>query len=913
MMSMGLVDSALANLRGDWRRSAAAAMAILVATTSFVVLTGTVRTQQLRVTEQVADNYRSTYDILVRPHGSASDIERAEGVVRPNFLSGQYGGIALDQVQSVREVPGVEIAAPVAVLGQTMRSVLTAVDVRSVLGNQDRAMVRFQLTGSARNGTGVTTNQSGYLYLTRNELTSVDPVEGPVTASSPELRERRNGRVISACLASDAGGAPSSPAGAFDQRCWSARTDRAVAPRVEVLFSMPLTVAAVDPEAEARLTGLDRAIIEGRGLTDTDSFSTDSSGPAPVEAATAVMAAALPLDFRATLSVDEIPEAVIDKVLATKDAQRRRTLVQEASAVRTVARVERDAAETYRRDIAAQVDTTAGRADPSLFMEALNQPGDVRYSQTNPLAPQVVAFDPAVWRPIDNPDVFFPLPPSATDTGYRQVKGQPKTARDKFVSFKIVGKYDPDRLPRLSELNEVPLETYRSSYLEGADASSRAVLGDNRLLSDLNPSGYVQPAPALLVPLQALPMFWESFGGLSREAPVSSIRVRVSGVAGMGVVERERIRQVADQIHTRTGLDVDITIGASLQNRQVQLPATDSGTPALLLNERWTKKGVAVAISDALDIKSLILFVIILASSALTVALIATASVNARRRELATLACLGWRPGSISALISLELAILGIASGVLGALVAWPVAAVFGVDVPWLQVTLAVPLGALLALLPGLAATLLARRVTPMDAFRPPDRGRSRSRAVLSGPATLGLIMMLRRPGRALLGGLAIVFAVAPAVILANIVSSFNGAVVGSFLGDAVALQVRGPDTAAAVLLAVLGLTAVATVLTLSLFEDAPSYAVLQAVGWSDRALGLALLTQAAIIGLVGSTFGVAMGLGFISSFLGPVDAGVAAVGAAVASAAVALSALVAVLPATLLNRLPTARILARD
>ena len=143
MMSMGLVDSALANLRGDWRRSAAAAMAILVATTSFVVLTGTVRTQQLRVTEQVADNYRSTYDILVRPHGSASDIERAEGVVRPNFLSGQYGGIALDQVQSVREVPGVEIAAPVAVLGQTMRSVLTAVDVRSVLGNQDRAMVRF--------------------------------------------------------------------------------------------------------------------------------------------------------------------------------------------------------------------------------------------------------------------------------------------------------------------------------------------------------------------------------------------------------------------------------------------------------------------------------------------------------------------------------------------------------------------------------------------------------------------------------------------------------------------------------------------------------------------------------------------------------------------------------------------------
>ena len=121
-MNSGLASSALANLRGDWRRSVAAAMAILIATTSFVVLTGTVRTQQLRVTEQVADNYRSTYDILVRPHGSASDIEVAQGLVRPNFLSGQYGGIGLDQVQAVKDVPGVEVAAPVAVLQTATRA-----------------------------------------------------------------------------------------------------------------------------------------------------------------------------------------------------------------------------------------------------------------------------------------------------------------------------------------------------------------------------------------------------------------------------------------------------------------------------------------------------------------------------------------------------------------------------------------------------------------------------------------------------------------------------------------------------------------------------------------------------------------------------------------------------------------------
>lgn len=78
---------------------------------------------------------------------------------------------------------------------------------------------------------------------------------------------------------------------------------------------------------------------------------------------------------------------------------------------------------------------------------------------------------------------------------------------------------------------------------------------------------------------------------------MSSVRVRAAGITGLDSVAREKIRQVAEQIRSETGLDVDITIGSSLQNRQIDLPATQSGTPPLQLNERWTKKGVAVAIS----------------------------------------------------------------------------------------------------------------------------------------------------------------------------------------------------------------------------------------------------------------------------------------------------------------------------
>ena len=105
------------------------------------------RAQRLEVTQTVASNYRSTYDILVRPKGSAGPIEQSAGLVRPNFLSGSYGGITLDQVKQVTAVPGVDVAAPVAVLGQTMHTDLITVDVGSVLGTRDEAMVRFSLSG----------------------------------------------------------------------------------------------------------------------------------------------------------------------------------------------------------------------------------------------------------------------------------------------------------------------------------------------------------------------------------------------------------------------------------------------------------------------------------------------------------------------------------------------------------------------------------------------------------------------------------------------------------------------------------------------------------------------------------------------------------------------------------------------
>jgi putative ABC transport system permease protein len=99
----------------QWRRRPARALgllpAVLFATTSFALLTGSTETGRLRTVGTVQANLRSAYDILVRPKGSTTELERTDAVVRQNFLSGIAGGITMAQYDTVRRLPGAAATA----------------------------------------------------------------------------------------------------------------------------------------------------------------------------------------------------------------------------------------------------------------------------------------------------------------------------------------------------------------------------------------------------------------------------------------------------------------------------------------------------------------------------------------------------------------------------------------------------------------------------------------------------------------------------------------------------------------------------------------------------------------------------------------------------------------------------------
>ncbi|WP_433551554.1 FtsX-like permease family protein [Micromonospora zamorensis] len=142
---------------------------------------------------------------------------------------------------------------------------------------------------------------------------------------------------------------------------------------------------------------------------------------------------------------------------------------------------------------------------------------------------------------------------------------------------------------------------------------------------------------------------------------------------------------------------------------------------------------------------------------------------------------------------------------------------------------------------------------------------------------------------------------------------AFRGAIVGSLLGDTVSLSVRGADTVAAVATVLLGAAAVADVLYLNIRDRASELATLRAVGWTDAALGRLIGYEGIALGLLGAFTGAALGLGGAVWLVGDLPRSLVLVAIAVASTGVLVSAVAALVPAALLRRLPTARLLAEE
>jgi putative ABC transport system permease protein len=903
------------------RRFVAMGVTVLLAVTAFVVLTGSTRTSTLRTTATVNANFRSSYDILVRPTGSQTAIEAETGRVRPNYLSGIFGGIRRDQVAAVEDIPGVEIAAPIAMLGQVLQTVAYPVDVSELVPREGPFLLRFRSSEHTMRGLASVAGPAGYFYLSDAKLVrdlSADDL--PVVETGPGKDP-----VVCLSLSPTSVDSPFDPLSVWSAQCWDriggfagerwiTDSDRFV---IQLHLSFPVMLAAIDPVAAAELTGLDEAMVSGRYLLPADRVGTGNAyGGKGVPA----LASSVSLvDQSSTFAVQRLDQSAVNRLRSGMSfAQARRFIRSRPGSTVLTKTVSADQVHQ------AWLRGTEDRPRPSVHPRLLFTTSPVHYTKRgDALAPRPVRSDTSVWRTyMYGNEPFAAVPQTASDTSYRTItpilgRGADAQGLLHSVELTTVGSFDPRKIRSVSALSEVPLETYRPPTAEPGDARTRRLLGGRPLLPDTNPAGYLQAPPLMLTTLKALPAFTDpdafTFppGSELPRAPISVVRVRVEGVTGTDPVSRERVRLVAERIQRRTGLDVDITVGSSPAPTSVVLPATRHGAPALRIEEKWVQKGVAAAVIKAIDQKSLALFALILLASALSVAISATAAVRARRRQLGVLACMGWRPSTLLRSVMTEMLTLGTVAGVLGALVAVPVGAVLQVDVPWWRAAIALPAAIAIAALAGALPAWHASRSLPADAVRPAVMA-PRKPIPLRGVPGMAWSYVRRTPGRAAAGAAALGLGVATMTALAGVVVGFQGAVVGTLLGNAISVQARPVDLISAIFLGVLGLGCLLDILYLDIREEASRYASLQAAGWRDGTLAGLIVWQAIITAAIGAILGVGIGLVGLAA-LAPLNPRVWLTAGSLMVVAVAVAGVAALLPAQSLRNLPTARLLAGE
>ena len=162
---------AWSQLRFRTVRLVALLVGMLLATTAFTVLTAASRTAQLRTVGTVTAHFVPAYDILVRPKGAKTALEAQTDTVQPNFLSGIYGGITMAQYRQISNIAGVQVAAPIAMVGYTLLVPQLSFPLPAAdLSRPGRQLYRVTTTWVSEGGASRANPPPSYVYVTPQRL-----------------------------------------------------------------------------------------------------------------------------------------------------------------------------------------------------------------------------------------------------------------------------------------------------------------------------------------------------------------------------------------------------------------------------------------------------------------------------------------------------------------------------------------------------------------------------------------------------------------------------------------------------------------------------------------------------------------------------------------------------------------------
>ncbi len=666
----------------------------------------------------------------------------------------------------------------------------------------------------------------------------------------------------------------------------------------EVPFPFPMMLVAVDPVAEDRLDGFDAAST-GAGAGQLALHSTAVRSRQFVQVPV-LMAREAPVGGSVTVTVSRLPADADRITLAGGSTQDLSALSGDVVHQETFT-----AAQVYRQM----------RAEMSTFTARYGAAGLVRQYWTAS-TPEFGTDPDGSFRAVEQENLLSALwvdrsdfalaPASADDTQFRRlvVHRQQPADRGAVAAYPVltaVGGFDPRALQGLADETASILSGWNTAPTVGSDDATRRLLGDAPVPPSTNLGALVAAPPLIVTSLEAMqPLVggdWQPQG--DGAGPISVIRVRVADVSGVDELSRAKVRRVAESIQELTGLDVDVTVGSSAAEQALVQPPSADGRAELRLSQWWVKKGVATAILDAVDTKSVALFLLVLAVAALSVANTVSASARARRADLGVLAGLGWTRAALLGALCLETTIVACFAGLLAGALALAAGRIIGMPVSPARAAVALPVAVGVALLAAAGPAWSAAKAHPMQAILGAVTSPRRVRSIAS-PFDLARANLARNRARSCFAALGLALAAAAATTLIAVTGAFHNVVVGTLLGNVVDLQARPADVAAVsatCLLAAAGLW-LSTLLTIR--DRATEFATLRAIGWAEAALRRLLLLEAAVVGLTGALSGALIACLMIRVIVGhlPVAVLIGALGVVGALVLSSLVATAAALPA---------------
>ncbi len=866
-------------LRRQKGRSILVSGGFLLAACALILLSATTQATVLTTNQIIGQNWRPTYDLVVLP--PQARVPQGQ-VVPADLLEGYNGGISIGQYQQIQQIPGVEVAAPIAFLGYVQLPV-PAVQFSTQGLPEGYYKVDWTLTAFDGHRQIVERHEQVLEYF----LNTCDLLNSE--QSAVEALQQQH------ILAGECG--PGSMVAVF--------------PSVE---SGTFLLAAIDPLAENQLVHLAASVFNGRMLSEQDTLRIDPQIPATPLGVSGGTPVPVP-DYDVPLLLNTpLPGQITLKADLTRIASNTLDLQQVVDRGGSSYLQSLPEQTVYKGTVPLLQNNPQGFSNSTLVwdghnwqaqhsirtgtsMSFLYTPSGLNYQPVTAPAGQSGPAYRLVPSSVQNASAIlsaFHLPPGSTalpsdkqgpEVFFRTL--QPLSVgridhppyRSALYYAETVGQFHGQQLSTQfsNALNWLPENTYTPSpVVLRYDAQGQPVAPAN-LIPTTNPAGFTLQPPLALTTLAAAQR-------LKGNNIISSIRIRVAGVDAANQASWTRVEQVAAAIQQRTGLHVLVTLGSSPRPTLVYVPGLkqgeDSSTrdiePLGWVEERWIYVGAGIVyLNQSHETQNLLLGAVLLVCLGYLMVTL-SALVAGQRRDFAILSALGWRPWHPARLFVAQALIYALVGGVVGIGLALLLTALIGGSPPWLVVAWALPLVLGLAFISALFPLWQLWHLQPAEVLRAGTtvsmsqgaereharRGNALRLLTVSGMAVRNL---MRGRVRALIALGSLFLSAVLLLVMADGLLAFRQTLQGTLLGNYVLLQTAVPQLAGAAFAVLLTFLSVADLLLLQVRERNKEIGLLRAVGWRTGVVQRLFMQEGLTLALLGAIPGVLVALAVLA------------------------------------------------